>query len=64
MPAIGKELRERLFTAGAEALQDYELLEFLLFATIPHRDVKPLAKELLVEFRAIFGVCSMPGRND
>ncbi|NBO20254.1 MAG: DNA repair protein RadC, partial [Proteobacteria bacterium] len=43
-------LRERFFTAGAGALQDYEVLEMLLFAAIPRRDTKPLAKQLLTEF--------------
>ncbi len=42
-------LRERLFDHGPDALQDYELLELLLFTAIPRRDVKPLAKSLLTE---------------
>jgi DNA repair protein RadC len=37
-------------SGGAEAVQDYELLELLLFNAIPRRDVKPLAKILLREF--------------
>ncbi|HVY13356.1 MAG TPA: DNA repair protein RadC [Alphaproteobacteria bacterium] len=45
-----QRLRERLLSAGPEALQDYELLELLLFAAIPQRDVKPLAKDLLARF--------------
>ena len=49
-------LRERLFTAGADALQDYELLELLLFAAIPRRDVKPLAKALLAEFKNLWSL--------
>jgi len=47
-------LRERLFNVGAEALQDYELLELLLFTAIPRRDVKPIAKALLAEFRDLW----------
>ncbi|SPF28007.1 hypothetical protein POI8812_00304 [Pontivivens insulae] len=35
---------------GADALPDYELLELVLFRAIPRRDVKPLAKALLVRF--------------
>jgi len=35
---------------GADALPDYELLELLLFAAIPRRDVKPLAKSLIRRF--------------
>ncbi len=53
-----QRLRERLLTAGAEALQDYELLEFLLFATQPRRDTKPLAKSLLKRFGGLAGVLS------
>ncbi|MBV9571367.1 MAG: DNA repair protein RadC [Alphaproteobacteria bacterium] len=45
-----ERLRDR-FLAGAETLPDYELLELVLYAALPRRDVKPLAKELL----AIFG---------
>jgi DNA repair protein RadC len=40
-------LRERAQRAGLENLFDYELLELFLFRSIPRRDVKPLAKELL-----------------
>jgi DNA repair protein RadC len=42
-------LRER-FLAGADAMPDYELLELVLFAAIPRRDVKPLAKALIARF--------------
>lgn len=49
-------LRARLFQSGAEALPDYELLELLLFTAIPRRDVKPLAKQLLVEFKDLWSL--------
>lgn len=45
--------RERLrkrFTASPAAVPDYELLELILFRTIPRRDVKPLAKDLIAAF--------------
>lgn len=45
--------RERLrtrFMAAPAALPDYELLELILFRTIPRRDVKPLAKDLIALF--------------
>ena len=35
---------------GAEALPDYELLELVLFLSIPQRDTKPLAKTLIERF--------------
>lgn len=40
-------LRDRFRRAGVEAVQDYELLELILFRAIPRRDVKPLAKEII-----------------
>ena len=43
-------LRARFAEAGEEALADYELLELLLFRSIPRRDVKPIAKALLKRF--------------
>ncbi|MFV0279713.1 MAG: RadC family protein [Rhodoblastus sp.] len=42
-----QRLRARFLDAGPDALADYELLELLLFLTIPRRDVKPLAKTLI-----------------
>ena len=45
-----ERLRARFMEAGADALPDYELLELLLARTIPRRDTKPLAKELLARF--------------
>lgn len=49
-------LRSRFVKSGAGACEDYELLELLLFAAIPRRDVKPLAKTLLKQFGSIAGV--------
>lgn len=43
-------LRQRVIAAGPDALSDHELIEFLLFAAIPRRDTKPLAKELIERF--------------
>jgi DNA repair protein RadC len=52
-----QRLRER-FRAGPSALPDYELIELLLFAAIPRRDVKPLAKSLEKKFGSFAGVVS------
>ncbi len=49
-------LRERLLKGGAEALADYEVLEFLLFAGNPRGDTKPLAKALIAQFGSLAGV--------
>lgn len=43
-------LRDRFMRAGPNGVQDYELLELILFRAIPQRDVKPLAKELIATF--------------
>ena len=51
-----ERLRERLLKAGAEALADYELLEFMLFAARPRGDTKPLAKALIARFGSFAGV--------
>ncbi|MBK5910422.1 hypothetical protein CCR85_02815 [Rhodothalassium salexigens] len=51
-------LRQRFRDGGAAALQDYELLELLLFLSIPRRDVKPLAKDLIARFSSLAGVLS------
>jgi DNA repair protein RadC len=45
-----ERLRARFHDAGPEALSDCELLELALFAALPHRDTKPLAKSLLKKF--------------
>jgi DNA repair protein RadC len=51
-----KRLKERYEKAGMEALQDYEILELLLFYAIPQGDVKARAKELLKRFGSLKGV--------
>ncbi len=51
-----ERLRNRFVRSGAGALEDYELLEMILFAAIPRRDVKPLAKSLLTRFGSIAGI--------
>lgn len=43
-------LRERFVKAGVDGVQDYELLELILFRAIPRRDVKPLAKDIIKAF--------------
>ncbi len=49
------------FTAGgADALPDYELLELLLFRSLPRRDVKPIAKRLIARFGSFAEVLSAP----
>jgi DNA repair protein RadC len=49
-------LRQRLLAGGTEAIADYELLEFLLFAANARKDMKPVAKALLARFGNLAGV--------
>lgn len=51
-----ERLRQRLLKGGSEALADYELLEFLLFAAIRQGDTKPLAKQLIGHFGSFSAV--------
>ena len=53
-------LRARFRNAGADTLADYELLELLLFRSIPRRDTKPIAKALLKRFGSFSEVLSAP----
>lgn len=57
-----ERLRKRFRDAGADALADYELLELVLFRSIPRRDVKPIAKELLRRFGSFAEVLAAPER--
>ncbi|HUH85593.1 MAG TPA: UPF0758 domain-containing protein [Stellaceae bacterium] len=67
-----ERLRERLLLGGADALPDYELLEFLLFAARPRGDMKLLAKALVKRFGSVAGVLgadkaaltAVPGMGD
>ncbi len=53
-------LRERFLATGGEGLADYELLELVLFRSVPRRDVKPLAKALLARFGSLGQVLNAP----
>ncbi len=55
-----QRLRERFLRSGNDGLQDYELLELVLFRAIPRRDVKPLAKHLIDTFGSFAEVISAP----
>jgi DNA repair protein RadC len=60
-PAGHRErLRTRFAKGGADAMPDYELLELTLFAALPRRDTKPLAKALLVRFGSFAEVIAAP----
>jgi DNA repair protein RadC len=50
----------RFLKGGSDALADYELLELVLFRAIQRRDLKPLAKALLMQFGSFAEVVSAP----
>ncbi|MBX9463183.1 MAG: DNA repair protein RadC [Aquamicrobium sp.] len=55
-----ERLRSRFREAGASALSDYELLELLLFRSIPRADTKGLAKTLINRFGSFAEVLGAP----
>ncbi len=53
-------LKARFRKSGADDFQDYELLELILFQSLPRRDTKPLAKALLARFGSFSEVLAAP----
>lgn len=49
-------LRQRFLDVGPLGLQDYELLELILFGGVPRKDTKPLAKQLLAQYGSLWDV--------
>ncbi|WP_372804292.1 JAB domain-containing protein, partial [Paracoccus seriniphilus] len=55
-----ERLRGKLLTRGASSLSNYEVLEVLLMAFIPRRDVKPIAKALEARFGSLSAILAAP----
>ncbi|WP_163272849.1 RadC family protein [Chelativorans alearense] len=55
-----ERLRQRFAEAGSDALSDYELLEMMLFRSVPRADTKGPAKALLERFGSIGEVLGAP----
>ena len=53
-------LRDKFTRRGADAFDDYELLELVLFQALPRIDTKPIAKQLLAEFGSLAEVVAAP----
>ena len=53
-------LRARFGETGPDTIADYELLELVLFRSIPRRDVKPIAKDLIRRFGTFAEVLAAP----
>jgi DNA repair protein RadC len=48
-----KRLRDKFLRSGLSGFNDYEILEMLLTYSIPLKDVKPIAKALILKFDSI-----------
>ncbi len=58
-----ERLRTRFVSGGAAPLPDYELLELILFRSLPRRDVKPIAKRLIARFGSFAEVLTAPAER-
>ncbi|MHB2168251.1 RadC family protein [Alsobacter sp. R-9] len=55
-----QRLKSRFMRVGHLALEEYELLELILYRAIPQKDVKPLAKALIARFGSLPEVLGAP----
>jgi DNA repair protein RadC len=53
-------MRQKLLTAGPDALLDHELLEVVLFVALPRRDTKPIARALIGRFGSFANAIAAP----
>ena len=51
-----ERVRKKFLENGFNGLEDYEVLELLLFYVIPRRDTKAIAKELIKKFKTLANV--------
>ena len=51
-----QRLKARFLTDKGRSMPDYELLELVLMYAIPRKDVKPIAKALLKEYKTLSSV--------
>ena len=58
-----QRLRTRFLISEGKDMADYEFLEFLLTMSIPRRDVKPLAKQLIKRFGSFAGVVNADNKE-
>lgn len=55
-------VRQRFLKEGLESFEDYQILELLLFYSIPRRDTNPIAHELIETFGGLHQVFDAPYR--
>jgi len=58
-----ERLRDRFVQGGVKAVADYEMMELILFRSIPRRDTKPIAKKLMQEFGSVGEALCAPGKE-
>ncbi len=51
-----QRIRERISETGLRGFSQHEILEFLLFYTIPRRNTNELAHELIARFGSLYGI--------
>ena len=51
-----ERVRKKFLENGFNGLEDYEILELLLFYVIPRKDTKAIAKELIKKFKTLANV--------
>ena len=51
-----QRLRERMQKEGLDGFQDHEILELLLFQSVPRKDTNKLAPTLLARFGSLYNV--------
>ena len=51
-----KRLKSRFKNNGGDSLAEYEILELILFRSLPRKDTKPIAKRLIDKFNSLDGV--------
>ena len=51
-----ERIRKKFLENGFNGLEDYEVLELLLFYVIPRKDTKAIAKELIKKFKTLANV--------
>ena len=55
-----ENVRHRFMTGGLEVFASHEILELLLFYSIPQKDTNPLAHKLMDTYGSLFRVMSSP----
>ena len=55
-----ERLRERFLKEGLDSFQEHEILELILFQSIPQKNVNNLAHQLIDKFGSLSGVLDAP----